>query len=131
MRTDRQKAIKDHRELEIYKKAFDAAMEIFQASKKFPVEERFSMTDQIRRSSRSVCANLAEAWRKRRYEAAFRAKLNDCEAEAAETQTWLEFAVKCTYLDIETGRRLYGTHNQTLAGLVSMINNPTPWLIKR
>ncbi|MEO1404758.1 MAG: four helix bundle protein [Cyanobacteria bacterium J06635_1] len=131
MRADRQQAIKDHRELEIYNKAFDAAMEIFQVSKKFPVEERFSLTDQIRRSSRSVCANLAEAWRKRRYEAAFRAKLNDCEAEAAETQTWLEFAVKCTYLDIETGRRLYGTYNQTLAGLVSMINNPTPWLIKR
>ena len=125
------KAIKEHRELEIYKKAFDAAMEIFRLSKKFPVEERYSLTDQIRRSSRSVCANFAEAWRKRRYKAAFIAKLSDSEAEAAETQTWLEFAVKCDYMEIEVGRRLYGTYNQVLAGLVSMINNPEPWLIKR
>ncbi len=131
MKTHQKEAIKDHRELEIYKKAFDAAMEIFHLSKKFPVEERYSLTDQIRRSSRSVCANLAEAWRKRRYEAAFVAKLNDCESEASETQTWLEFAVKCNYMDIEDGRRLYGTYNQVLAGLVSMINNPTPWLMKR
>ncbi len=79
--------IKDHRELEIYKMAFDAAMEIFELSKKFPIEEKYSLTDQIRRSSRSVCANLAEAWRKRRYEAAFIAKLSDAEAEAAETRS--------------------------------------------
>jgi len=69
------------------------------------VEERFALTDQIRQSSRAVCANLAEAWRKRRYEAAFVAKLNDCEAEAAETQTWLEFAVKCITLIVKQGRR--------------------------
>ncbi|GBF81206.1 four helix bundle protein [Aphanothece sacrum] len=131
MEKNNKPAIKDHKELEIYKKAFDAAMEIFHLSKKFPVEERYSLTDQIRRSSRSVCANLAEAWRKRRYKAAFIAKLNECEAEAAETQTWLEFAVKCNYMDIEDGRRLYGIYNQVLAGLVSMINNPTPWLMKR
>ena len=131
MKTNHQQAIKDHRELETYKKAFDAAMEIFQLSKKFPREERYSLTDQIRRSSRSVCANLAEAWRKRRYEAAFIAKLNDCEAEAAETQTWLEFAVRCKYMEIEAGRRLYRTYHQVLAGLVSMINNPAPWLLKR
>ena len=68
--------IKDHRELEIYKMAFQAAMQIFELSKKFPPEEKYSLTDQIRRSSRSVCANLAEAWRKRRYEAAFVAKLS-------------------------------------------------------
>ncbi|MEA5535037.1 four helix bundle protein [Crocosphaera sp. XPORK-15E] len=131
METHQKEAIKDHRELEIYKKAFGAAMEIFHLSKKFPVEERYSLTDQIRRSSRSVCANLAEAWRKRRYEAAFVAKLNDCESEAAETQTWLEFAVKCNYMDVEDGRRLYGIYNQVLAGLVNMIKNPTPWLMKR
>ncbi len=89
------------------------------------------LTDQIRRSSRSVCANLAEAWRKRRYEAAFIAKLNDSEAEAAETQTWLKFAVKCNYLDVETGRELYGTYNRALGILVTIINNPSPWLIKR
>jgi four helix bundle protein len=79
--------IKDHRELMVYQMAFEAAMKIFELTKRFPVEERYSLTDQIHRSSRSVCANLAEAWRKRRYEAAFIAKLNDCESEAAETQT--------------------------------------------
>ena len=123
-------AIKDHKDLEIYKMAFDAAMKIFDLSKKFPVEERYSLTDQIRRASRSICANLAEAWRKRRYEAAFVAKLSDCEAEAAETQTWLELAVKCKYMDVEAGRELYGTYNQVLSGLVNMINNPSPWLMK-
>lgn len=123
-------AIRDHRDLEIYKMAFDTAMEIFDLAKKFPVEERYSLTDQIRRSSRSVCANLAEAWRKRRYEAAFVAKLNDCEAESAETQTWIEFAVKCKYIDVEKGRELYGTYNRVLSGLVNIINNPSPWLMK-
>ena len=73
----------------------------------FPKEETYSLTDQIRRSSRSVCANIAEAWRKRRYEAAFIAKLSDSEGEAAETQTWLQFSVKCGYLEAETGRRLF------------------------
>ncbi|MEH2453103.1 four helix bundle protein [Nostoc sp.] len=134
-------AIKSHEELEAYQMAFDAAMKIFESSKKFPVEEKYSLTDQIRRSdarrlanaslSRSVCANLAEAWRKRRYEAAFVAKLNDSEAEAAETQTWLKFAIKCNYLDVQTGRELYATYNRVLAILVSIIHNPSPWLIKR
>ncbi|HLP91303.1 MAG TPA: four helix bundle protein [Nostocaceae cyanobacterium] len=125
------KPIKNHKDLEVYQMAFDAAMKIFELSKKFPIEERFSLTDQIRRSSRSVCANLAESWRKRRYEAAFLAKLSDCEAEAAETQTWIEFAVKCKYLDVESGRELYGTYNRVLGCLVSMITNPSPWLMKR
>jgi four helix bundle protein len=123
--------IKNHQDLKVYQMAFDAAMKIFEISKKFPVEERYSLTDQIRRSSRSVCANLAEAWRKRRYEAAFVAKLNDSEAEAAETQTWIEFAVKCNYLDVELGRELYGIYNRILGGLVNMITDPSPWLIKR
>ena len=132
-----QEVIRDHKELKIYEMAFESAMEIFELSKKFPPEERYSLTDQIRRSSRSVCANLAEAWRKRRYEAAFVAKLNDCVpegrrslAEAAETQTWLEFAVKCNYMSTESGRELYGTYNKVLAGLVNTINNPSPWLMK-
>jgi four helix bundle protein len=123
--------IKSHEELEVYKMAFEAAMKIFELSKKFPVEERYSLTDQIRRSSRSVCANLAEAWRKRRYKAAFVAKLNDCESEAAETQTWLKFAVKCDYLDVEIAREIYLTYNRILGILVTIINNPSPWLIKR
>ncbi|MEA5580727.1 four helix bundle protein [Nodularia harveyana UHCC-0300] len=123
--------IKSHEDLEVYKMAFDVAMKIFELSKKFPIEEKYSLTDQIRRSSRSVCANLAEAWRKRRYEAAFVAKLSDSEAEAAETQTWLKFAVKCNYLDVETGRELYGAYNSILSILVTIINNPIPWLLKR
>ncbi|HYX13190.1 MAG TPA: four helix bundle protein [Nostoc sp.] len=124
-------SIKSHEDLEVYQLAFSAAMKIFEISKKFPVEERYSLTDQIRRSSRSVCANLAEAWRKRRYKAAFVAKLNDCEAEAAETQVWLKFAVKCNYLDLEQGRELYGLYNRVLGGLVSMINNPSVWVIRQ
>ncbi len=104
-------------------------MRIFELSKQFPIEERYALTDQIRRSSRSVCANLAEAWRKRRYKAAFVAKLNDCEAEAAEVQVWLKFAVKCNYLVIDTGRNLYGTYNHILGMLVKMINEPDNWLL--
>ena len=80
-----------HQELEVYKRSVAAAMQIFDLSKSFPKEEIYSLTDQIRRSSRSVSANIAEAWRKRRYEAAFVAKLNDAEGEAAETQTWIEY----------------------------------------
>ena len=120
-----------HRELEVYEMGFEAAMEIFQLSKSFPAEEKYSLTDQVRRSSRSVCANLAEAWRKRRYEGAFLSKLSDAEAEAAETQTWLEFAVKCDYLDAPTGRRLYQTYNHILGKLVTMINNPSIWLMNK
>ena len=113
--------IKSHEDLEVYKMAFDVAMKIFELSKKFPVEEKYSLTDQIRRSSRSVCANLAEAWRKRRYEAAFIAKLNDSEAEAAETQTWLKFAVKCSYLEVETGREVYGIYNRIAPWLLDFV----------
>ena len=91
--------ILSHCDLEVYRKAFAAAMDIFALSKAFPKEETYSLTDQIRRCSRSVCANLAEAWRKRRYEAAFISKLSDSEGEVAETQVWVEFAVKCGYLD--------------------------------
>ncbi|WP_445634685.1 S23 ribosomal protein [Nostoc sp. DSM 114161] len=121
--------IKNHRDLEVYKMAFEAAMQIFELSKKFPVEERYSLTDQIRRSSRSVCANLAEAWRKRRYEAAFVAKLSDSETEAAETQTWIEFAVKCGYLDREVALELYQTYNQILGKLVNLIAHSSTWVI--
>ena len=71
-----------------------------------------------------------QAW-KRRYEAAFIAKLNDCEAEAAETQTWVDFAIKCGYIDVSTGQEIYARYNQVLSGLVNMINNPSPWLINR
>ena len=118
-----------HQDLEVYKKAFEAAMQVFELSKKFPREEVYSLTDQIRRSSRSVCANLAEAWRKRRYEAAFVSKLNDSEAEAAETQTWLEFAVRCEYLAPDVGRDLFKAYNEVISMLVAMINNADSWVL--
>jgi four helix bundle protein len=126
---EQKRTIKTHEDLVIYQKAFEAAMIIFELSKKFPKEERYSLTDQIRRASRSVCTNFAEGWRKRRYKASFVAKLNDCEGEAAETQVWLKFAVKCEYISTEQGRELYGVYNQILSGLVKMINNPESWLI--
>ena len=125
------KRIQTHRDLEVYQLAFETAMQIFKLSKSFPPEECYSLTDQVRRSSRSVCANLAEAWRKRRYEGAFLIKLSDSEAEAAETQTWLEFAVQCEYLKAEAARELYQSYNHIIGKLVTMVNNPSPWLLKK
>jgi len=121
--------IQSHSELEVYRKAFDAALLIFEHSKEFPKEETYSLTDQIRRSSRSVCANIAEAWRKRRYEAAFICKLSDSEAEAAETQTWLEFSVKCGYLDRDRAVSLYEIYEEVLKMIVAMITHADSWLI--
>jgi four helix bundle protein len=121
--------VKRHGDLEVYRKAFAASMEIFEFSKKFPKEETYSLTDQIRRSSRSVCANLAEGWRKRRYKANFQSKLCDCEAEAAETQVWLEFAVKCSYLSREKAAKLYRTYDAIIGTFVGMINHPETWVL--
>jgi four helix bundle protein len=118
-----------HTELDVYRKAFETAMGIFNLSKTFPKEETYSLTDQIRRSSRSVCANLAEAWRKRRYEASFVAKLSDAEAEAAESQVWLEFAVKCEYADRNLATGLYQAYEEILRMIVAMINTPEAWTI--
>jgi four helix bundle protein len=104
-------------------------MELFEVSRTFPKEETYSLTDQVRRSSRSVCANLAEAWRKRRYEAAFISKLSDAESEAAETQVWIEFAVKCGYFDRDRGLPLFQSYDHVIATLVGMINHPETWII--
>ena len=123
--------IQSHEELEVYQLAFEAAMRIFEMSKRFPREETYSLTDQIRRSSRSVCSNIAEAWRKRRYEAAFVSKLNNSESEAAETQTWLQFAVECGYLAPEIGAELRQTYDYIIGKLVNMIVRPGPWLMTR
>jgi four helix bundle protein len=123
------KLIRTHHDLEVYQTAFNLAMKIFQKSKTFPKEERYSLTDQVRRSSRSVCTNLAEAWRKRRYEASFLSKLSDAEAEGAETQVWLEFAVQCGYLEVEVGQELSASYDNILGKIVSLINNPRPWLL--
>ncbi len=112
--------IKSVRDLVVYQRSFDSAMTIFEISKKFPKEETFSMTDQIRRSSRSVCTNLAEAWRKRRYKAVFLNKLSDAAQEAAETQTWLEFALRCGYIDAQTFESLDKNYEEIFAMLFSM-----------
>jgi len=122
MRDDgrRTKIIGSVRELDVYQLAFDTAMEIFEITKSFPKEEKFSLTDQIRRSSRSVCTNLAEGWRKRRYKAVFINKLSDAEQEAAETQTWLEFAWKCSYLDEEIFKKLDDRYEHVFAMLYNM-----------
>jgi four helix bundle protein len=122
--------IRSHTDLEVYQRAYEAAMKIFQLSKAFPKEERYSLTDQIRRSSRSVCANLAEAWRKRRYPAAFVSKLNDSEAEAAETQSWLQFSVKCEYMKREPAELLYRECEKVISMLVRMQNQSKVWTLK-
>jgi four helix bundle protein len=123
--------ILSHKELRVYQRAFSAAIDIFSLSKSFPKEESYSLTDQIRRSSRSVCANIAEAWRKRRYEAAFIAKLNDVEAEAAETQVWLEFALHMTYISVAAYERLIAEYDSVLRTIAGMINNPESWVIAK
>ncbi len=105
-------------------------MAVFELTKTFPSEERYSMVDQIRRSSRSVCANLAEAWRKRRYRQAFIAKLSDAESEAAETQVWLELAVRCGYLRPEREHALTRDYDGILAQLVAMIDGADRWTVK-
>lgn len=122
--------IQSHEELDVYKLAFDVAMQIFRLTKNFPKEETYSLTDQIRRSSRSVCGNLAEAWRRRRYEAAFVNRLNIAEAGAAETQTWIAFAVKSGYLSEDQGKNLRTTYDHIIGKLVKMIRNPSPWILK-
>lgn len=121
--------IRSHKELEVYKLAYKLAMEIFKLSKSFPGEERYSLTDQIRRSSRSVAANLAEAFRKRRYEKAFVAKLSDSEGEAAETQTWLDFSRDCGYITPEFCERLNSEYEHVIGMLVNMIKSPEKWSI--
>ena len=123
------KLIRTHQDLDVYKMAFEAAMQIFEKSRSFPIEERYSLTDQVRRSSRSVCANLVEVWRKRRYEASFLSKLSDAEAEAAETQVWLEFALKCGYLSENIFQELSSVYDNILGKIVSLINNPKHWLL--
>src|SRR3954470_17876173 len=104
-------------------------MKIFRASKPFPKEEAFSLTSQMRRSSRSVNANLCEAWRKRRYEAAFISKLSDAETEAAETQVGVGFGVECRYVPTDLARELYAEYNAILSTIVGMINHPETWVL--
>jgi four helix bundle protein len=122
--------LRHFRELDVYRMAMDAAVRIFELSKGFPVEERYSLTDQVRRCSRSVCANIAEAWRKRRCPNAFASKLSDAEAEAAETEVWLELAVRCGYLDPAKVAELEQEYERILGKLVTMISHPEQWTIR-
>ena len=114
----------------MYQAAMDAAMKIFELSKSFPVEEKYSLTDQMRRSSRSVCTNIGEAWRKRRYPAHFVSKMSDSEGEAEETRVWIEFAKRCRYLSSVDATDLDHTYDRILAQLVNMILNKHHWTIR-
>jgi four helix bundle protein len=119
--------VADYKQLRVYKLAFESAMEIFELSKKFPSEEKFSLTDQIRRSSRSVCTNLAEAWRKRRYEAAFVSKLSDSDGEAAETEVHLDFALHCGYLPADKHAQLRDAYDHICRQLTKMMGDAASW----
>ncbi|MCL5021324.1 MAG: four helix bundle protein [Bacteroidetes bacterium] len=116
---ERKKDIKHFRDLEVYQRAFAAAMRIFELTRQFPAEEKYSLVDQIRRSSRSVCSNLAEGWRKRKYKAVFVNKITDSMQEASETQTWLEFSLACGYLKEEIFKEL----DQEYEAIISMLNS--------
>ena len=122
--------IESAKDLRVYKKAYALAMEIFEISKEFPNEERYALTDQIRRASRSVCANLREAWAKRRYLAHFTNKLTDCDGENSETDTWLDFAKDCGYLTAEQHKKLAGECSYIGSMLGKMINTPKPFIIQ-
>lgn len=122
--------IRHFRELEVYRVARQLAIEIYELSKGFPSEEKYSLTDQVRRCSRSVCANIGEAWRKRRYPAAFVAKMTDSGAEAAETQVWLDFAVAHGYITNEDFTRMDEGYEHVLAMLVKMSSAPDQWIIR-
>jgi four helix bundle protein len=122
--------IRNYRELDVYRNAMELTMQVFKLTKKFPSEERFNLIDQIRRSSRSVCTNLAEAWRKRRYQAAFIAKLSDSETEAAETQVSAEIAMRCGYWSEEVFQKIDEQYEKVMAQIVRMVDQPEKWLIK-
>lgn len=122
--------ITHHWQLEVYQLSVEAGMQLFELSRKFPREEMFSLTDQVRRSSRSVSSHISEGWRRRRYEAAFCEKLNGAESEAAESQTWVEYAVRCGYITAKEGRELHRAHDFIMGKLVKMQNNPEVWLLQ-
>ena len=119
--------IKSYRELRVYQSSFASAMEVFEISKRFPAEERYNLTDQIRRSSRSVCANMTEGWRRRRFPAHFVSKLNDSETEAEETRVWLQFAAHSRYMPHEEADRLDEIYDGILGQIVRMANEPEKW----
>lgn len=121
--------IRSHKELNVFKCSFDLALQIHHLSKNFPPEEKFSLTDQVRRSSRSVATNIAEAFRKRRYPKSFISKLSDSEGEAAETQVWLSFALSFGYLDERIIQNLDEKYEQIEKQIITMIQSPEKWSI--
>lgn len=123
-------AVQSAKELIAYQKAYALAMRIFEISKRFPPEERWALTGQIRRSSRSVCNNLREAWAKRRYEARFISKLTDCDGEANETDTSLDFALDCGYITESDHKEFTDLNSEVCKMLGSMIRNPKPFLLE-
>lgn len=122
--------VKDFRELRVYQAAFAAAVNIQELTKHFPKDEKYSLIDQVRRSARSVNANLAEAWRKRRYPNHFVSKLSDADAEAAETLVWLDFALAFGYLNEPAYKELTKQYDQICAQLTVMMNQPEQWTPK-
>ncbi len=122
--------VKNFRDLKVYKLSFESAMRIFELSKKWPPEEKYSLTDQIRRSSRSVSGNIAEAWRKRRYVAHFVSKLSDSDTESAETEVWLDYAQRCGYLIGSDHSDLIDKYDHICRMLTKIMNNPEPWCSK-
>lgn len=125
------KIVRTYKELDVFQRSMNLAMRIFEVTKGFPKTEQYSLTDQIRRSSRSVCANIGEAWRKRRYEAAFISKLSDAETEACETQVWIEFARRCNYIAEFEASSLDEECDHVIRQLVSMIDQAERWLIRK
>jgi four helix bundle protein len=122
-------AVQSAKELMVYQKAYCLAMQVFEVSKRFPQEERWALTGQIRRSSRSVCNNLREAWAKRRYEAHFISKLTDCDGEANETDTSLNFAHDSGYITTDEHLELISLNDEVCKMLGSMFKNPKPFLL--
>jgi len=118
----------DYRDLIVYQKAYKLAMDLFAASKSFPPEEKYSLTDQIRKSSRSVCANFAEAYRRRKYRAHFISKLTDCESENTETEVWIDFAKDCGYISFEVHLDLFTRNAEVRKIIFYMINNPDKYI---
>lgn len=116
--------LKGHRDLKVYQLAYKLAMDIFNASKSFPKEEKYSLTDQIRRSSRSVAANIAEGFRKRQYPKMFVSKLADADGEATETQVWLDFARDCEYMSPQTHAELVKGYEEVGKMLGTMMSMP-------
>ena len=117
------------KDLIVYQKAYKLAMEIFKISKDFPKEEKYSLTDQMRRSSRSVTACIAEAWAKRRYERSFISKLTDSLGEEYETEVWVDYSRDCQYIQKETQERILSEYDEVRKMLISMINNPDKWCL--